>query len=72
MTKAFKDVYICIKYTVNNIVIIIISPNIAHHDIDKGVLYKGEEDEESARRHEHVNRLRVKYNQISCCCNPIF
>ena len=36
---------------------IMISPYIAHHDVDKGVLYEGEEDEEGAGRHEHVNRL---------------
>ena len=36
---------------------IIISPYIPHHDVDKGVLYEGEEDEEGARGHEHVNRL---------------
>ena len=36
---------------------IIISPYVPHHDVDKGVLYEGEEDEEGARGHEHVNRL---------------
>ena len=32
-------------------------PDVPHHDVDKGVLYEGEEDEEGARGHEHVNRL---------------
>ena len=33
------------------------SPDVSHHDIDKGVLDQGEEDEKGARGHEHVNRL---------------
>ena len=33
------------------------SPNVAHHDVDKGVLDEGEENKESARRHEHINCL---------------
>ena len=36
---------------------IILSPNIPHHDVDKGVLYEGEEDKEGAGGHEHVDCL---------------
>ena len=32
-------------------------PDIPHHDVDKGVLYEGEEDKEGAGGHEHVNCL---------------
>ena len=28
--------------------LIVVSPNIAHHDIDKGILYEGEEDKKCA------------------------
>ena len=38
---------------------IIISPYIPHHDVDKGVLYEGEEDKEGAGGHEHVDGLDV-------------
>ena len=36
---------------------IILSPNIPHHDVDKGVFYEGEEDKEGAGGHEHVDCL---------------
>ena len=32
-------------------------PDIAHHDVDEGVLYEAEEHEEGTRRHEHVDCL---------------
>ena len=34
-----------------------LSPYVAHHDVDKGVLNQREEHEKGARGHEHVNRL---------------
>ena len=43
---------------------IILSPNIPHHDVDKGVLYEGEEDKEGAGGHEHVDRLVRKHLNI--------
>ena len=36
------------------------SPDVTHHDIDKGVLYEREEDEKGAGGHEHVNCLLKK------------
>ena len=35
-------------------------PDVPHHYVDKGVFYEGEEDEECAGGHEHVNRLKTK------------
>ena len=32
-------------------------PDIPHHDVDKGVLYEGEEDKKCAGGHEHVDCL---------------
>ena len=52
-----------IKMVIIAIIILIISPYIPHHDVDKGVLYEGEEDEEGAGGHEHVNRL---FENIYC------
>ena len=37
-----------------------ILPDVAHHDIDKGVLDEREEDKKGARGHEHVNCLLKK------------
>ena len=36
------------------------SPDVTHHDVDKGVLDEREEDEEGAGGHEHVNCLMKK------------
>ena len=33
------------------------SPDIPHHDVDKGVLYEREEDKKCAGGHEHVDCL---------------
>ena len=33
-------------------------PDVAHHDVDKGVLDEAEEHEEGAGGHEHVYRLQ--------------
>jgi hypothetical protein len=32
-------------------------PDVAHHDVDEGVLYEAQEHEEGAGGHEHVNGL---------------
>jgi len=32
-------------------------PDVAHHDVDEGVLYEAEEHEEGAGGHEHVYGL---------------
>ena len=34
-------------------------PDIAHHDVDEGVLNQAEEHEEGAGRHEHIYRLTI-------------
>ena len=48
------DVCLCLKHEKDAR---ILSPYVAHHDVDKGVLDEGEENKESARRHEHINCL---------------
>ncbi len=35
-------------------------PDVAHHDIDEGVLYEAEEHEEGAGGHEHVYGLDTR------------
>ena len=41
-------------------------PDVPHHYVDKGVFYEGEEDEECAGGHEHVNRLKTKDMNMAC------
>ena len=55
------------QITITIKMLIVISPNIAHHDIDKGILYEGEEDKKCARGHEHVNCLKEEKNEHVNC-----
>ena len=52
-----------------------LSPDVTHHDIDKGVLDEREEDEEGAGGHEHVNCLLKKnargYKHVNCLLKKI-
>ena len=34
--------------------------NVAHHDVDQGVLHQGEKDEDRAARHEDIDSLRQR------------
>jgi len=34
-------------------------PDVAHHDVDEGVLYEAQEHEEGAGGHEHVYGLNT-------------
>ena len=45
------------------------SPNVTHHDVDEGVLDEGEENKESARRHEHINGLPENGLQHTINCH---
>ncbi len=38
-------------------------PDVAHHDVDKGVLYEAQEHEEGAGGHEHVYGLDTEGNE---------
>ena len=35
-------------------------PDVAHHDVNKSILYQAEKHKEGAGRHKHVNRLEVE------------
>ena len=56
---------IIITTIITIIMLIVVSPNIAHHDIDKGILYEGEEDKKCAGGHEHVNCLKEEKMNMS-------
>ena len=58
-------IIIITKITITIKMLIVVSPNIAHHDIDKGILYEGEEDKKCAGGHEHVNCLKEEKMYMS-------